>query len=77
MREANGNIFLDGEPGEQREVLKDEGGGRVEPGLRPATKSNLAGSGLFEADDDAKQRGLAASGGPEDGNDFVARESGD
>src|ERR1035438_2821750 len=58
-----------GEPGEQRETLKDDGDVRVRLGQRPAVPEHFATRGRRESRENSEQRRLAGSGRPEQRRD--------
>ncbi len=69
--EAELDVFLDGEPGEEGEALEHHGdtfGGAAELGAAP---DHVAGGGLQEAGYDAEEGGFAGAGAAEEAYYFI------
>ncbi len=69
--EAEQDVFANGEPGEEGEVLEDHGDAGVDALERLAAVFYDAAGRLDEAGEDAHDGGLAAAGGAEQGHDVV------
>ena len=65
------HVPLDGQPGEEREALEDDGDPRIDALERRPVVEDLAAAGADQAGHDAEDRGLAATGGTEKGQDLV------
>src|SRR5216683_2303598 len=65
------DVFKNGEPGEERETLKDDGNVGRFVAYRVAVPVNGAGAGGRETGQHSKQCGFAAAGGAEQGDDLT------
>jgi hypothetical protein len=65
------DVFEDGEPGEEREALEDDGDVDFGVGDGLFMPVDLAGAGLGEAGEHAQHGGFAGAGGAEEGENFA------
>ncbi len=68
------DVLEDGEPGEEREALEDDGDVDVGGGDGLAVPVDLAAGGLGEAGEHAQQGGFAGAGGAEQRDDLSRRD---
>ncbi len=65
------DVFEDGEPGEEGEILEDEGDAGVNAVEGLAVDEDFSAGGLEKADHDAQQGAFAGAAGAEDGEDLA------
>jgi hypothetical protein len=69
--EAEHQVLAHGEPRKHRAVLRDDDALGTRAARGDAVDEHAAFVGALEARDDVHQRGLAAAGGPDDGDEFA------